>query len=393
VTTIALALFWGSALLLVLVYVAFPIGVLLRGWLRPRPHRLGDITPRVSVVIAAHNEASSIAARLDNLLSLDYPPDHLEIIVASDGSTDATEATVADYEGRGVRLLALPRVGKVAALNGAIEVAGGEIVAFSDANSHWVPGSLRALVRPFADPDVGGVAGDQRYMEDSPGRTAGQGERSYWDLERRIKQAQSRAGSVISATGAIYAVRRSLVSPLPPGVSDDFVMSARVVERGYRLVFAPDALAFEPVAPTNGAEFGRKLRAIQLGLCGVVAVRSLLNPFRHGFSAVQLLFHKVLRRLAAFPLLLLLATSTLLWSHGPLYRASALAGVAFGLSALAGLALEATPLGRMKLFSLPAYFCLVYTASVVATVRVLRGRRLTSWDTLRQHLDAGEAAS
>lgn len=391
-TTVLVGLFWVSALLLALVYAGFPAIVLLRGRLRPRPHREADITPPVSVVVAAHNEAACIAARLDNLLSLDYPPEQLEVVVASDGSTDETDAIVARYAGRGVRLLALPRGGKVAALNQALLCTSGEIVAFTDANSHWEPDALRALVRPFADPDVGGVAGDQRYLDDAEAAGAGGGERSYWNFERRLKAAQSRAGSVTSATGAIYAVRRPLAAPLPEGTSDDFVMSARVVEQGYRLVFAPDALALEPVAARHGDEFERKRRAIQIGLSGVLAVRSLLNPIKFGFFAVQLLFHKVLRRLAVFPLLGLVATGALLWSHGPVYRLTALGGIALAAGALAGLALESSRLGRVKVLTFPAYFGLVSTAAVIATLQVLRRRRLTSWETLRQPLDAGEGA-
>lgn len=387
-----LALYWASAALLVAVFVAYPLAVLARGRWRPRPIAKADVNLPVTVVVAAHNEARSIGDRIDNLLGQDYPPALVEVIVASDGSTDGTDAIAAAYAGRGVQLLSLPRGGKVAALNRAVAAASGEIIAFTDANTVWAPDALRRLLRPFADPDVGGVAGDQRYLASGAESASGSGERSYWDFERRLKLAQSQAGSVTSATGAIYAVRAELAAPLPEGVSDDFVMSARVVERHRRLVFEPGAVAYEPVAPSNGDELGRKLRSIQLGLAGVAAVRGLLNPFRHGLDAVGLAVQKVLRRLAVLPLVGLFLASVALWGAGPVYQLTALAGGAFLALAVLGLAFGGSRPGRMKLFSLPAYVCLVYAASALAAVRVVRGRRLTTWDTVRQHLEEAEAA-
>src|SRR5207249_1606345 len=145
-------------------YILFPAVVFLRGRLLRRPYKTAEITPPVSMIIAAYNEAGSIATKLDNILSLDYPRDRLELVIASDGSSDGTDAIVRRYAGQGVRLLSLPRQGKIPALNTAVAAATGEILVFSDANSMYPPDALRALVRPFADPEVGGVAGDQRYL-------------------------------------------------------------------------------------------------------------------------------------------------------------------------------------------------------------------------------------
>ncbi|MGH3060093.1 MAG: glycosyltransferase, partial [Gaiellaceae bacterium] len=240
-------LFWLGAGALAFTYVLFPLLVLLRAALRPRPHRLDDSTPQVTMVIAAHNEAATIGAKLENLLSLDYPPERLEVVIASDGSDDDTDDIVRAYAGRGVRLLTPGRVGKADALNAAVAASGGEILVFSDANSMYAPDALRALVRPFADPAVGGVAGDQRYLSSDGADAIASGEQHYWNLDRMLKQAESRAGNAISATGAIYAVRRSLFRPVAPAVTDDFYISTGVIAAGYRLVFAPDAVAYEPV--------------------------------------------------------------------------------------------------------------------------------------------------
>ena len=255
--------------MLAYTYLLFPALVVLRALLRPRPHASADIAPPVSIVIAAYNEAATIGAKLENLLSLDYPRDRLEVVIASDGSEDGTDEIVRAHANGTVRLLSLPRRGKAEALNAAVAAASGEILVFSDANSIYAPDAVRALVRPFADPTVGGVAGDQRYLVAGGSDGVAAGEQSYWDFDRLLKLTESRAGNVISATGAIYAVRRSLFRPVPVGVTDDFATSTSVIAQGYRLVFAPDAVAYEPVAPAVELEFGRKVRVITRGLRGL----------------------------------------------------------------------------------------------------------------------------
>jgi cellulose synthase/poly-beta-1,6-N-acetylglucosamine synthase-like glycosyltransferase len=376
-------LFWSAAGLLAYTYLLFPLLVLLRAALRPRPYDSREITPSVTLVISAHNEAASIGAKLENLLSLDYPDDRLEVVIASDGSDDGTDELVRAYAERGVRLVSLPRVGKAAALNAAVAEAGGEVLAFSDANSIYAPDALRALVRPFADPSVGGVAGDQRYLSRDGADAIASGEQRYWDLDRLLKEAESRAGSVISATGAIYAVRRSLFRAVPSGVTDDFFTSTGTIAQGYRLVFAADAVAYEPVAKTSEVEWGRKVRVMTRGLRGVLMRRELLDSRRHGFYAVQLLTHKLLRRTMVFPLAVAAGASPLLWRRGRIYRAATLAQAAlYGLGA-GGMLLRGRPLGRRKVFMLPAFFCFVNAASLSAVWNVVRGRRIDRWEPQR----------
>jgi cellulose synthase/poly-beta-1,6-N-acetylglucosamine synthase-like glycosyltransferase len=376
-------LFWSATGLLAYTYVLFPLLLLLRAALRPRPHASGEITPSVTLVISARNEAASIGAKLENLLSLDYPADRLEVVIASDGSDDGTDELVRGYTERGVRLVSLPRVGKAAALNAAVAEARGEILVFSDANSIYAPDALRALVRPFADPSVGGVAGDQRYRSGDGTDAIASGEQRYWDLDRLLKAAESRAGSTISATGAIYAVRRSLFRLVPPGVTDDFFTSTGAIAQGYRLVFAADAVAYEPVAKTSEVEWGRKVRVMTRGLRGVLMRRELLDARRHGFYAVQLLTHKLLRRTMVFPLALAAGTSPLLWRRGRIYRAATLAQAAvYGLGA-GGMLLRGRPLGRSKVFMLPAFFCFVNAASFRAVVNVVSGRHIDRWEPQR----------
>lgn len=378
-------LFWASVLTIVYTYLLFPLIVFVRGLGLNKPYLTEDITPRVSLLIAAHNEEKSIGAKLDNILALDYPSDCLEIIIASDGSDDRTSTVVERYANHGVRLLDLPRLGKAAVLNAAAAAANGEILVFSDANSMFAPDAIRALVRPFADSEVGGVAGDQRYLREGNDG----GERSYWGFDRKLKQFQSRAGNAISATGAIYAIRRRLFEQIPGGVTDDFFTSTGVVVRGYRLVFTPDAVAYEPVAASSGREFERKVRVITRGLQAVVLRRTLLNPLRYGFYSLQLFSHKVLRRLVVFPLLLVAVTSPVLWSRGLIYRLFTIAQVGFYGLAAAHIPLRKTRLGRQKVLTLPFYFCMVNTACLLAAANLIRGRRIERWEPRRQQGEPG----
>jgi cellulose synthase/poly-beta-1,6-N-acetylglucosamine synthase-like glycosyltransferase len=366
--------FWLSAWLVGYTYVCFPLIVLGRAVLRPRPHRRAPITPSVSVLMAARNEADVIGAKIDNLLALDYPADRLEIVLASDGSEDHTVVRA----GSRVRALDLPRVGKAAALNAAAAAAQGDVLVFTDANSMLEPRALRALVSPLADPDVGGVAGDQRYLDGNDSS----GERGYWSFDRLLKRAESRGGNVISATGALYAIRRELFQPLPGGVTDDFALSTGVICRRRRLVFAPDAVAWEPVGASTDAEFERKVRVITRGLNAVLLRRELLDPREHGFYALQLLSHKLLRRLMAVPLAALGVTGARLVRRSPAYRVACCAEAAVLSLGAAGTLLER----RRRcgpLLALPAYFCLVNVASLRALSNVIRGRRIESWEPRR----------
>ena len=390
---IALILFWGSLGLIVYTYILFPVLVYIRGKLSRRPYKVGNITPHVSLVIAAYNEAKVIGDKLENILALDYPRDRLEVLIASDGSNDGTDAIVQRYAGQGIRLLSLPRQGKAAALNTSVATTTGEILVFSDANSMFAPDAIRALVRPFADPEVGGVAGNQCYQTEQVSSKTGAGETSYWNFDRGLKQAQSQAGNAISATGAIYAIRRSLFTTVATGVTDDFATSTAVIAQGYRLVFAPDAIAYEPVAGAQEIEFGRKVRVITRGLRAVLLRRELLNPFRYGFYALQLFSHKVLRRLVVLPLLILFLVSPLLWNQGLFYQAVTLAQVALYGCAAVGLLLGGTRLGRLKIFTIPFFLCMVNAAALMATLNIVRGRRIDRWEPQRKDVGPGPSAA
>jgi cellulose synthase/poly-beta-1,6-N-acetylglucosamine synthase-like glycosyltransferase len=386
-------LFWLATAVVVYTYAGFPLLVLLRARLRPRPHARADVTPSVSVVIAAHDEEASIGPRVDNLLGIDYPRDRIEFVIASDGSTDRTVAEARRRDDARVRILDLPRNGKATALNAAVAASRGEILVFSDANTAYAPDAIRMLVRSFADPTVGGVAGNQVYLpastsvrpgDDGAATAVGVGERSYWDFDRLVKDAESLGGSVISATGAMYAIRRELFREVPDGVTDDFVTSTRVIAADRRLVFEPAAIAYEPVAGSSAREYRRKVRIMTRGLRGVAVARDLLDPARHGFYALQLLTHKVLRRLMAIPLIVIFVTSLFLWDDGPIYRVAVVGQlVVYGLG-IVGLLLRDRPAGRRPWFAIPSFFLLVNIASLHALWNLLSGRRIDRWQPVRR---------
>jgi cellulose synthase/poly-beta-1,6-N-acetylglucosamine synthase-like glycosyltransferase len=389
-------LFWTALGLIAYAYAGFPILLLVRGAILHRRVRAAPVTPSVSLIIVGHNEVEVITEKLDNVFSLAYPPNRLEVILASDGSDDGTNEAARGFVARGLRLLERPRSGKIPALNAAVAEASGEILVFSDANSIYDRNALRALVAPFADPLVGGVGGNQVYRNDGAGQSTSLGERLYWRYDRMLKSLQSRSGSMTSATGAMHALRRELFQPVPPGVSDDFLISTRAIASGHRLVFAPDAIARESVAATDRAEFNRKLRVMTRAIHGVWVARKLLNPFRFGFYSLQLLSHKLLRWSVCWLLVILLLTSLALYDSGSVYRWIVWSQATFyAMAALAGAIRWAGVVqGRyFRIVAIPLYFCMANYAAMLAWFRVFSGARVEVWDSRGGAPNTGPAAA
>lgn len=379
---VARAAFWGSAAVLVYTYVGFPALVLARPAVRQRPLRPDPSAtpPTVTVLVAAHDEEAAIAEKVRNVLAQSPSVAGIQLIVASDGSTDGTVRAASGVDDPRVTVLDLPRGGKAAALNAGLDRATGDVVVFTDANSMLADHALAHLLAPFADPEVGGVAGDQRYLADDG---TASGERAYWDLDRRLKVAQSRTGSITSATGALYAVRRELIGTVPDGVTDDFAVSTGVVDCGRRLVFAPGAVVHEPPATALSGEYRRKVRVMTRGLRGVALRSRLLDPRRTGFYALQLGSSKLLRRLSVFALLTSSASAGALRRDGPTYAVAAGGQAALLAGSGACLVLARTRLGRRRFVALPAYFAMVNVAALHASWNVLTGRRIDRWATQR----------
>jgi len=369
-----LVVFWASVLLLGYTNVGYP--VLLFAWaaLRPRPFRTGPAEPSVTLLIAAHNEAAGMDARLRNLLALDYPKRLLEIIVGLDGCTDATADRARAHERAGVRVVELAvRRGKPSVLNALVSVAKGEIVVFADARQSFDPLALRALVAPFADPEVGAVTGDL-VLTDGEGRALDRGLGLYWRCEKAIRRNESRVGSVVGVTGAIYAVRRELFETMPfDTILDDVLVPMRIVRGGHRVVFEPQARAYDLAPVSTAGEFARKVRTIA-GNFQLFAREHWLLGFTNPLW-LQTLSHKALRLLT--PAFLVSAlTANLLLLDRPVFRLFLLAQVVFYLAAVLGHMLRRV---RIPGLAVPYVVCMLSCATAVAFVSYLAGSQEVTW--------------
>ena len=375
--------FWFAAAALFYTYAAYPVLVTLISMLRPRRLMRGPYQPTVSVIITAYNEERDIAGKLENTLALDYPKELLEIIVASDCSSDRTDEIVRGFESRGVQLYRQPqRLGKTTAQNSAVERATGEILLFSDATTMYDPAVLRAMMPNFADATVGCVAGRLIYVDPS-GSAVGRGAVSYWNYETFVKKHESRACSLIGASGCMYAVRRSAYLPLYPEAHGDFIIATKMVQQRLRTVFEPEAICTEETNRRAGNELSMRVRVITQTFNDLWRHRAMLNPFRSGFFAVQLFSHKVMRYLVPFFLVLTFATSVALVTTSLLYRlAFAIQVIGYVCAALSA-ALERVGF-RSRVLALPQYFVLANLASVLALYKLVRGERYARWEPIRE---------
>jgi cellulose synthase/poly-beta-1,6-N-acetylglucosamine synthase-like glycosyltransferase len=336
-TTALEVAFWACFSVVFYAYLGYP--VLVRGLAavfgrRAAPAEPEDgALPRLSVLVAAHNEAAVIADRIENALAADYPPDRLEVVVATDGCDDGTAEVVRRYAGRGVRLIEYAvRRGKANVLNASIPQLTGAVVLLSDANTFTDPAAARRLARWFADDRVGAVCG-RLVLTDPEGGTNADG--LYWKYETFLKTCEGRLGALLGANGGIYAVRRSCFTPIPPGtIVDDFVLPLQAkIRTGCRIVYDPDAVAHEETPPHISAEFRRRARIGAGGFQSLGFLWRLLNPL-NGWVTFTFVSHKLLRWGCPFFLIGMLLTAAALWPD-PLYRVLFLGQVAFyGLSAV-----------------------------------------------------------
>jgi cellulose synthase/poly-beta-1,6-N-acetylglucosamine synthase-like glycosyltransferase len=361
------------------VYAGYPLLLAALGRIRPRPRQRRPTHKAVSVLVAAHNEEGVIEAKVANVRTTDYPQDLIEIVVVSDGSTDGT--VQAARRAGADRVLDLPRVGKITALNGAVEAAGGEILVFTDADSFFRRDTLGELLTNFADPTVGGVSANEvsGTGSDAPGVARGEG--AYWHYEQWIKRLEDKVGSAVSASGRLYAIRRSLFRPSTvTSGTDDFVISTQVLKAGRRLAFDEHTLVLVDAPRDAGSEFRRKVRVMNRGLRAALSLRGLLLPWRGGFYSVQVVSHKVLRRLLPFFLLTAVAAGIWLTTLSPVWWFVLGPQLAFYGLAAAGWAGRSGGWGRARPLWIAYYFCLVNIAAAAAVVSVVGGVRFERWD-------------
>jgi poly-beta-1,6-N-acetyl-D-glucosamine synthase len=364
-------LFWLSLSLIFFTYAGYPICLYLRARYWPRPVRRAHIFPRVTIVLAVHNEEQNLLRKLDNLATLDYPADRLEVIVVSDGSTDQTNEILGEWQKTGRRaLILLKRRGKANALNHGIAEAHAEIICFTDARQTIASDGLNNLIANFADLSVGCASGALMIGENHSAPSS-DGVGLYWRLEKQIRNWEGLAGSSVGATGAFYAVRKGLLLPLPVRtILDDVYIPLQVARQNRRVVFDPTAVAWDYLTPSPKQEFRRKVRTLAgnyqlLQLAPWLLTRS--NPLR-----IQFVCHKLLRLVVPFALVGVLVSTC--WLRQGLYELIlALQIVLYALAALTLLRAKTGFLSRLSNISLA--FLVLNTAAAVAFVYFITGKK------------------
>ncbi len=366
-------LFWVAAAIVVYTYLGYPAAVYVASRFRPERAPDGPFEPAVSVLISLYNEEANVPVKLESLRALDYPRDLVQIIIGSDGSTDRTNDVLRQESALHPITVVYrdQRAGKPAMLNTLAPMATGELLIFTDARQRLDAGALRELAKHFKDPGIGSVSGELLF-EDVSGKPAGVG--LYWEYEKFIRRSESRLRSMLGATGALYAIRRELFTPVPPGlVLDDVFIPLKVVEQGYRAIFEPAARIYDRIAGNARAEFARKSRTLAGNFQLLRHFPWAVNPF-NGLVAWQFFSHKVLRLFVPYCLLALLGANLFLLDSA-FYRATLAAQAAFYLCALAG-AFTSRPI---RVFDVPHMFCVMNWAAVVGLYRFLGGSQDVVW--------------
>jgi cellulose synthase/poly-beta-1,6-N-acetylglucosamine synthase-like glycosyltransferase len=376
--------FWTSASALFYTYAGYPILVYAVSVLFPKRIKRAEFEPNVTVLITAYNEEKDISGKIENTLRLDYAKEKLEIIIASDGSTDETDNIVKEFASDGVLLFRQEgRVGKTVTQNNAVVEATGEIILFSDATTMYQPDVLRRMLPNFADETVGCVAGKLIYVDDSRSNV-GKGAKSYWNYETFIKESESRACSLIGASGCLYAVRKSAYQPMYAEACSDFLIATKIYEQGLRSVYEPTAICTEETNRQTGKELQMRVRVISQTFTDLWRNRRMLNPLRSGFFAVELVSHKLLRYAAPLFLILIFFSTAILAVSSKIFALAFAVQTLFYTMAFIGWLLEQGEKSA-GIFAIPLYFVLTNLASLVGFYKFLSGERYARWEPIREN--------
>ena len=379
---LAQIIFWSSVAVLFYVYCGYPMLVYAVSRAFGKSVARGPFEPSVTIVITAYNEENGIRAKIENTLLVEYPKEKLEIIVASDGSNDATEEIVRQFSNRGVQLFRQEgRAGKTATQNAAVERSKGEIILFSDATTMYRPDVLSSLLPNFADSSIGCVAGKLVYVN-SADTNIGSGAKKYWSYETFLKEHESRACSLIGVSGCLYAVRKSAYVPMYPEACSDFLICTVLYRQGLRSVYEPNAVCTEETNQRTREEFQMRVRVISQTFTDLWRNRDILNIFKTGFYGIEVISHKLLRYAVPLFLLLILFSSAYLALYERFFTLVLALEVGFYLCAFVAWLLE---LRRVKLgvFAVPLYFVLTNVSSTIGFYKFLRGHRFAQWEPIR----------
>ena len=337
--------------------------------------------PSCTIIVAAYNEADFIKEKIENTLALNYPEGKLDIIFVTDGSSDNTPEIVAQYPL--IKLLHSPlRLGKISAVHRSIQVVNTDLIVFTDANTFLNSDALVLMCRHYADPKVGAVAGEKRVMiEESADATAGEG--FYWKYESKLKTWDSELHSVVGAAGELFSIRKDQYEAVPSNsVLDDFMISMRIAEKGFVIVYEPDAFAQETSSANVGEELKRKIRIAAGGIQSVIWLKSLLNPFKFPMLSFQYISHRVLRwTITPFLMILAVILNLLIVIDGGsgLYVLLLVAQLLFYFAAYLGKILEDRKVS-VKLLFIPYYFCMMNYAVVAGLIRYFKGNQSVIWE-------------
>ncbi|KAA8740722.1 glycosyltransferase [Pseudomonas koreensis] len=369
-------IFWMCLLLPVYAYLGYPLLLTVLAPLFPAWRHSPAPALNISIVIAAHNEARHIEHKLRTLLAQDYQPATLQIILASDGSTDDTVARAHKVVDSRITVLDLPRQGKAATLNAGVALATGDILVFTDADNQWSRETLGYLLAPLSDSNVGACAGHMVIPVTGGGLSVG--DSLYRHYEGWLRRVENRTGCMVSADGALLALRRELFQSVPAEVNDDFFLSTCAPVAFKRIVYVPEAQVIDHGVDEADKQFRRRQRVTVGGLQSLAQRRELLNPLKHGLYSLALISHKLIRRLAPILLLPLLLSNFWLWDDHGFYRLALIAQL-FGYAiALAGLLDSQHRLP--KPFRLAAFLLVTLAGMSLGLWQFLRGHRYAQWN-------------
>lgn len=374
--------FVGYAVLLVLILFFQKFFKIRRNTFTADPDEL----PMVCMFVTAYNEADYVDQKVQNLLELDYPHNKMQFLWVTDGSNDGTPQRLKQYPQMEVQHLA-ERNGKIHAMNRGMQFVKAPLVIFSDSNTILNRESVRVIVKTFANPKVGCIAGEKRILERQADNAAGSGENLYWKFESWVKRMDSELNSAVGAVGELFAIRTSLFEPVENDtILDDFIISLRIAQKGYRIAYTPDAYAVETASVNVSEELKRKVRIAAGGLQTITRLKNLLNPFRFGVLSFQYFSHKVLRwTIAPLALFLLLPINFALFfdeisaSSVGFFSVFFCFQIAMYILALFGWLFERNKI-RLKVLYIPYYFTAMNYASLRGWIRFLKGKQTVNWE-------------
>lgn len=387
--TFFITLFWTGIGVVGYTYLGYGLIIYILSKLRKRSLPMTSVTedqlPEVTLVVAAYNEEDFIRRKIQNSLDLNYPAARLHFIFVTDGSTDRTVNIIREFPD--ITLYHEPgRKGKIHAVNRVMHRVSTPITVFCDANTHLNQEAIRNIVRHFADPAVGGVAGEKRIVKKESDNASGAGEGLYWKYESFLKAKDAEVYSIVGAAGELFAIRTELYEPpAPDTIIEDFYLSMRIVGRGYRFAYEPDAYAVETASVSVEEEWKRKVRICAGGFQALGRLAYLLNPIRYGILSFQYFSHRVLRwTLAPLSLPLILLSNIILAASGSVvYQALLLLQLIFYGIASAGYVLRNGTV-RIKGFFVPYYFSVMNAAVYAGFIRFMRKKQRVAWERAKR---------